>query len=338
MKRASMVIALIAVGALAMCGGSQAASVSVNVVSEAGVLVYGPSASEFDGVPSGTASPSIELSPVNTTWPQAPDPPTITGNPELTGAKWITTSTSLPDPTATSYRLFVDSFTPPCTASHLDGTLHTAANNSQDVYFNDDLIGTGTDSGSGPPVLNTFTFTPIQGENTFAFDVLTNGVPSGQTTPNPAGVIYNAVITYDLPDVVWRPPIVNTRRAIVKNGTTLPIKFRLQDASGIMHTAQNIYLSISGPDGEVAHFALGHGGDSLRFAQGNGQYHANFHTKRFDLQTGVQYTVSVKDGCTGDSLGSLTIQVFGKGSHKNGNGNGNGHGNGNGNGNGHGKK
>jgi len=166
-------------------------------------------------------------------------------------------------------------------------------------------------------VLDTFTFTPIQGENIFGFNVLTRGT-SDPATPNPAGLIYNAVITYDLPDVVWRPPIVNTKRAIVKNGTTLPIKFRLRNTSGLIRTGQNVYLLITGPQGEVARFTRGHGSNGLRFARGNGQYIANFHTKRYGLQTGVAYTVSVNDGCTGQALGSLTIQVFGKGTQQHG--------------------
>ncbi len=110
----------------------------------------------------------------------------------------------------------------PCTAYDLAGSVSTAANNLEAVYINDTRNGpTQDDSGTGVPYLQTFTFTPVSGDNTFDFDVTTN-LP---TTPNPIGVIFNAAITYNLPDVVWRPPIVGTGRTILKDGTTLPIKF-----------------------------------------------------------------------------------------------------------------
>jgi hypothetical protein len=341
MKKVSIVLAAIMFCAMVPYGTSQAATVSVNVASESGVPVDGPSETDFVGVPSAPDA-SILLPSVDPSWPQAPLSSTVDGDPELTGAVWITTPTEADNATRTSYRLYQDSFifNQACTATHLTGTLYTAANNVQVVYFNGELLGTGTDSdlNAGVPKLDTFLFTPVQDtanlpkENIFGFDVLTRGVPADQIATNPAGVIYNAVITYELPDVLWRPPIVNTRRAIVKNGTTLPIKFRLRDASGLIHTRQNIYLAITGPEGEVARFDFGRGSRSLRFARGNGQYIANFHTKRYSLQTGVRYTLSVNDICTGEPLGALTIQVFGKGGHQNGNKHQNGNGDQNGNG------
>jgi hypothetical protein len=75
----------------------------------------------------------------------------------------------------------------------------------------------------------------------------------------------------------------------VKNGTTLPIKFVLRTDAGVLHTAQTV--------------------------PGDGQYLENFHTKNYNLQTGAQYIVSVNDACSGTSLGSLTIQIYGKTPH-----------------------
>lgn len=199
----------------------------------------------------------------------------------------------------------------PCTAYDLAGSVSTAANNLEAVYINDTRNGpTQDDSGTGVPYLQTFTFTPVSGDNTFDFDVTTN-LP---TTPNPIGVIFNAAITYNLPDVVWRPPIVGTGRTILKDGTTLPIKFELQTNKGILHKSQDIYLSITGTngEGEVARFTPG---QNMTFATGNGRYHAVFHTKHYNLVPGEQYIVSVNDACSNTTLGSITIHISGKAPH-----------------------
>ncbi len=306
-KRIIICLAAVCVIGSAFCAGSNAATVSVNVVSVANVPVYGPSATDFFGAaPSGVTPGSASvLGSVPSGWPQA------SSDPSLVGAAWITTPTP-PADTAVSYSLFQDSFTPPCTASNLAGTLYTAANNAETVYFNQVSIGSTQDSGTNPPlpVVGAFAFVPAQGENTFDFDV-TRDVPTNSVA-NPIGLIYNAAISFTLPDVVWRPPIAGTGRTILKNGTTLPIKFVLRTNTGVLRTVQKVYLSITGPSGEVVRFNTGNG---LMFAPGNGQYHADFHTKNFDLTTGVQYTVSVNDSCSGTSLGSITIQMHGKTPH-----------------------
>ena len=250
-KRISVSLAVIGIFVLALSGIGHAASKSVNVESGSTVLVYGPSETDFvGGKPSGASNPASALSPVNSSWPQAPNPPSIVGNPDLAGAEWITTTTA-PVDTAITYSLFQDSFTPPCTASNLEGILYTAANNAETVYFNENFLGSTADSGTNPPlpILYTFSFVPVQGENTFDFDVARD-VPTASVA-NPVGLIYNAVISFTLPYVVWRPPI-NTGRTILKNGTTLPIKFELETDAGVLHTAQSVYLSITGPSGEVA--------------------------------------------------------------------------------------
>ncbi|MGC9965857.1 MAG: hypothetical protein ABSE08_10665 [Syntrophobacteraceae bacterium] len=305
MKRISIFFAVIGIFGLVLCGSSPAATVTVNLKSAVGAQVYGPVSTDFAGNPTGTSTSAAALGSVPASWPQAP------AVSELTGAIWITPTPPLDTSATENFSLFQDSFTPPCTAVDLAGTvgtLSTAANNLETVYFNKDPLGTSTDSGSGPPVLDSLTFVPVQGENTFGFDVDTH-VASGTT--NPVGLIYEASITFTVPTVVWRPPI-NTGRTILKNGTTLPIKFVLTTSAGTLHKSQNIYLSITGPSGEVVRFAPGQG---LTFARGNGQYHANFHTKSFGLQTGVQYTISVVDACSGSALSSLPMQIYGKAPH-----------------------
>jgi hypothetical protein len=248
---------------------------------------------------------------VPTSWPQAPGPG-VNGNPGLTGAIWITAPTA-PTTGVTNYTLFEDSlsFTLPCTAYGLKGNVNTAANNLETVYINGAANGpTQDDTSTSVPFLQTFPFTPVSGTNTFGFEVTTN-LP---TTTNPIGVIFNTVITYNLPDVVWRPPIVHTGRTILKDGTTLPIKFELQTNKGILHTSQEIYLSITGTngEGEVARFTPG---QDLTFSTGNGQYIAVFHTKNYSLTAGEQYIVAVNDACSNTTLGSITIQIAGKAQH-----------------------
>jgi hypothetical protein len=165
---------------------------------------------------------------------------------------------------------------------------------------------------SGVPVLDHFTFTPEDGENTFSFDVLTRGVTG---TPPPAGVIYVAAISYTLPDVVWLPPIVGTGRTILKNGTTLPIKFALKLNGKVLSKEQDVYLSITGPDPSTQEVARFTSGQDLKFAGGNGKYQAEFHSKLYKLQAGQTYTVSVKDTCSDAILGSITMTISGKQPH-----------------------
>lgn len=68
-KRTSIFLALIGILGLVVCGRGLAASVSVNVESAAGVQVYGPSTTDFAGVPSGNPAGAIALSPVDQSWP-----------------------------------------------------------------------------------------------------------------------------------------------------------------------------------------------------------------------------------------------------------------------------
>jgi hypothetical protein len=314
MKKTGLVVVVASVFALLLWGSSQAAQVTTNIVSGADVPVYGPQTTPFNGIiPAADSNASIVFIPDE-----------ALGWPTITGAAWITSPTAA-DPTSTSYLLFEEDIIPPCTASKALGTLLTTANSSVDVSLitSGSPLPTPIGSASIPKVSDPpIQFEPVQGGNTLVFEVETQGI-TGTTPPqNPAGLIYSAVITYDVPDVVWRPPILGTKRTIVKNGTTLPIKFRLRDAAGRMRTPQNIYLSITGPYlsetdivPEVVRFTRGKGGKVLRFSRGNGEYKANFQTKLYDLKTdpGLYYKISVNDGCTDETLAFTKFKVFGKG-------------------------
>lgn len=293
-KKIGIFLGLAGIWALALCGMSHAANVSVNLGSTTGVDVYGPSATDFAGVaPTGvTAGAATALSPVPTGWP------TAATNTVLGSAIWITNPALPSDTNSTSYSLFEDTFTPPCTASSMTGTLYTSTNNSGTVYLN----GTAEGVGGSAPIVGTFTFTPVQGINTLGFDVATNGV----TGTNPVGLLYNAVLTYTVPNVLWRPPL-GTGRKILKNGSTLPIKFLLlKDSGRVLKTQQEVNVTITSPTGEIVGFSSGQG---LKFAKGNGQYNAVFHPKDFGLQKGVQYSINVVDSCSGAVLGSFLFQL-----------------------------
>ena len=289
MKKVVILLAVFSV--LASWGIGNCATAKTSIESLAGVEVYGPSKTDLpiDG-DWGPVDEAVEVGIVDPLWPT------------IEGAKWITTKVE--DPKETTYRLFKDSFTPPCTASVLSGTLQTAANSTEDVYLNGQLLG------SGGNVLNTFTFTPIAGENVFDFVVETTGVQSGT---NPAGLIYKAELNYGVADVLWRPPLIKSKRTIVKNGTTLPIKFRLASNGKVITDVSQVYLAVTGGGTTVARFDVGTGQNALRFGtEGGGQYIALFKTKNYNLQPGIQYTISVNDLCSGQELGSVKLQAIGK--------------------------
>lgn len=293
-KKVGTFLGLAGILGLALCGMSHAANVSVNLGSTTGVEVYGPSATSFAVAPTGvTAGSATALSPVPDGWPTAADNNTVLGS-----AIWITNPVLPSDSTSTSYSLFEDTFTPPCTATSMTGTLYSSSNNSATVYLN----GTAEGSTGSAPIVGTSTFTPVQGVNTLGFDVETDGV----STTNPVGLLYNAVLTYTVPNVIWRPPL-GTARKILRNGTTLPIKFVLmKDTGNVLKTQQDINVTITSPTGEIVGFSKGQG---LKFSKGNGQYNAVFHSKNYGLQESVQYSINVIDSCSGTVLGSYLFQL-----------------------------
>jgi hypothetical protein len=293
-KKIGIFLGLAGIWGLALCGMSHAANVSINLGSTTGVDVYGPAASDFAGVaPTGvTAGAATALSPVPNGWP------TAASNTVLGSAIWITNPVLPSDTTSTSYSLFEDTFTTPCTATSMTGTLYSSTNNSGTFYLN----GAAEGPAGNAQIVGTATFTPVQGVNTLGFDVATDGV----TTTNPVGLLYNAVLTYTVPNVIWRPPL-GTGRKILKNGSTLPIKFILRtDTGAVLKTRQDVNVTITSPTGEIVGFSAGQG---LKFAKGNGQYNAVFHSKNYGLQESVQYSINVVDSCSGTVLGSFLFQL-----------------------------
>ena len=162
-------------------------------------------------------------------------------------------------------------------------------------------------------------FTPDAGDNTFDF-IVRNWVSGGS---NPTGLIFNAVIDYEIPDVIWQPPLTNESFEL-KDGTTMPFKFKLYtQAGGLITDQKNVYLIIHGPSNggvgaEVYTFWPGEGADFLRFDPYEFYYIGNFHTKDYGLTDQATYTAVVYDGCTDDVLATYPFVVSaGKGNRKN---------------------
>ena len=140
--------------------------------------------------------------------------------------------------------------------------------------------------------------------------------------PNgPTGVIFSLTLDYELPDVVWQPPVTNLDSGR-KNGSTLPLKFRFYTQDGkLIKQPQQVYLAVH--DGRfpvdetedlgdiVAEWNLGNSVRNMRFSKGNGQYIANFQTNKMNLDDGT-YTAVVHDGCTDEALGHMDFELVGK--------------------------
>jgi hypothetical protein len=137
-------------------------------------------------------------------------------------------------------------------------------------------------------------------------------VPNG-----PTGAIFSLTLDYELPDVVWQPPVTNLDSGR-KNGSTLPLKFRFYTQEGkLIKQPQQVYLAVH--EGEyadelgdiVAEWNLGNSVRNMRFSKGNGQYIANFQTNKMNLDDGP-YTAVVHDVCTDEVLGYTEFELVGK--------------------------
>ena len=243
-------------------------------------------------------------------------------------ATWISTASSVENNQVDSWRWFHAKMNIACTAYNITGSVEVTSDNAEEFYFNGFYIGTDGevqlpyyDNGEWGTVI-TYPIIPQAGANTLDF-IVRNYPPwypdaSGtylQNEPNPTGLIFKATVSYELPDVVWQPPITNDAFAL-KDGTTLPIKFKLQMQDETLITDINdVKLMVhegaySEPLGQmVKDWYIGDGGDFLRFDIYEYYYVANFHTKKYGLIDGGVYTAVVYDVCTGDVLGHFDFIV-----------------------------
>jgi len=261
--------------------------------------------------------------------------PTTTIPFQGTGAEWISISNDGKGPDvdqsdgSRGVYLYRKTFQVPGTAYNISGEVGIAADNYGWLYLNGDevlapRVLTENDLNfEAPPSAGIIAVEQIDKlacDNVLAVEVQngcgncggTSSVKNGVT-----GVVLSMVLHYELPDVVWRPPVSNPKFSM-KNGSTLPLKFRLFTQEGLLiKSPLEVYLAVHEggfvvPLGNVvAGWVLGKGVNYLRFDKGAGQYIANFKTNKMNLQDGL-YTAVVHDGCTEEALGYIEFQLGSK--------------------------
>jgi hypothetical protein len=278
---------------------------SVTVASRTGIDVYGPldHYAALGDADWGSANPAVATW-VHPSWPSIP------------GAVWISSSYQVEAPySANSWRWFHDEMTLPCTAYNIAASVVMAtADNAEEFYFNEVFVGSDGEV-QGPFVDNyewgtivSYPISPTPGVNKLDF-IVRNYAGTNSQTGNPTGLIYKTTVDYEVPDVVWQPPITNDAFEL-KDGTTLPLKFKLYKQDGTLITdMQDVSMKVEGPAGEVATWSLGDGVDNLRFDPYEFYYIANFQTKNFNLTDGATYTAVVYDGCTNEALGEISFML-----------------------------
>jgi len=258
--------------------------------------------------------------------------PSSTGLFDEAGAEWISITgngegpdNALSDGSRGVY-LYRKTFQVPATAYNISGDVALASDNYGWLYLNGEEVLAPKDLTSND--LN-FQTPPSNGgipveqldklvcNNVLAAEVQngcgncggSSNIPNGVT-----GVVFSMRLDYELPDVVWQPPVSNSNFSL-KNGSTLPLKFKLLTQDGVLITSmQEIYLAIHKgkyvePLGDiVAGWVLGKSVKYLRFDKGGGQYIANFQTNKMGLEDGW-YTAVVHDGCTEETLGYIEFEL-----------------------------
>ncbi len=121
---------------------------------------------------------------------------------------------------------------------------------------------------------------------------------------------------------VFEPPITNDDFRL-KNGRTLPIKFHLVDAEDDpIGEERNMRLEVSGPDpgGAPVTYTFALADETLRYDEmaEPPHYVANFHTRRYPVMDGSEYTATVFED--GVPVGSIVFEVHA--THGSGRGNG----------------
>jgi len=222
--------------------------------------------------------------------------------------------------------LYRKTFQVPTTAYNITGEVGIAADNYGWLYLNGEEVLAPKDLTNNdrnfqtPPSIGIIPVEQLDKlvcKNVLAAEVQ-NGCGNCGSSANIAngvtGVVFSMKLDYELPDVVWQPPVIHSNFAL-KNGSTLPLKFKLYTQDGVLITnKQEIYLAIHKgtfvePLGDiVAGWVLGKSVKYLKFAKGAGQYIANFQTKKMGLEDGW-YTAVVHDGCTEEALGYIDFEL-----------------------------
>jgi len=156
---------------------------TMTVVSDTNVAVYGPLYSEPSGLndPSWGSSSSAVAAWVHSFWPS------------ISGATWISTSYLVEESAPDSWRKFHVDLALPTGACNITGTLEATADNAEIVYLNGSLVGSNGDF----TVVTTYPMNPTPGTNSLDF-IVKNYAYGGGPYSNPTGLIFKAVISYDL--------------------------------------------------------------------------------------------------------------------------------------------
>lgn len=253
-----------------------------------------------------------------------------------TGAEWISISEidgNGPDAgEADGYRgvyLYRKTFQVPAVAYNVSAEAAMASDNYGWLYLNGTMVLGPKDleetdenfSARIGPSTGLISSELLTCDNVLAAEVQNGCGDCGGSSiiPNgPTGTIFSLTLDYELPDVVWEPPVTNLESSARKNGSTLPLKFRFYTQDGkLIKKPQQVYLAVhegvfTEELGEiVAEWYLGNSVRNMRFSKGNGQYIANFQTNKMNLDDGP-YTAVVHDGCTDEVLGYVEFDLVGK--------------------------
>lgn len=300
---------------LGLVVSTEANQQSQSFTSQAGIDVYGPMDHYAPlGNPDWGEAKEAVATWVHPAWPSIP------------GAIWISSSYLNGDggiPVSDdSWRWFHDVITLSCTAENIESNAVVAAtsDNAEEFYFNGLFVGSDGDV-QGPSfggfewnTIKDYPITLLPGDNTIDFIVRNYGYDPATATPysNPTGLIYSATITYEVPDVQWQPPVTN-RAFKLKDGTTLPLKFRLYTQEGNLITDEkDVYMIITcGTSTDATKvWYPGDGVDDLRFDPWGYHYIANFKTRDYENSSDWQScTASVLDLCDDLELGQISFAV-----------------------------
>jgi hypothetical protein len=253
------------------------------------------------------------------------DPTSETSPFDNTGAQWISIRETgegedfdRTDGTRGVY-LYRQIFQVPAVAYNLSGKVAIASDNYGWLYLNGVKVLGGDLSGNGEnylaPSTDTIPRMQLACDNVLAAEIQNGCQNCGEH--GPTATIFALKLDYELPDVEWQPPVTNS--GIRKNGSTLPLKFRLYTQDGkLIKKVQYVTLAVhegkltEQPGPVVKDWTLGNSVQHLRFSKGNGQYIANFQTQKMDDLDDGTYTAVVHDGCTDEVLGYIEFDLVGK--------------------------
>lgn len=106
------------------------------------------------------------------------------------------------------------------------------------------------------------------------------------------------------PLITWLSPLNNADSPyLLKEGSTLPIKFSFKDTSGNLIKDENVKITVRGNASEQV-FVMGEGDNDIEYDEEKGVYKLEFHTKRYEfIKEGQTYQVIVSNSYTGEGEG-----------------------------------